>query len=132
MRRGRRLIISGPSDEATDLYLKVDAVVLDLVKNEDAYEKDEKAKSVTLTEDGTEQVENMLRAAGLLADGNLYDIFNISLLHHVQQSLRAHVLYARDVDYIVRAGKVVIIDEFTGRMMEGAALFRRAASGAGG
>jgi preprotein translocase subunit SecA len=113
------LIISGPSDEATDLYLKVDAVVLDLVKNEDAYEKDEKAKSVTLTEDGTEQVENMLRAAGLLADGNLYDIFNISLLHHVQQSLRAHVLYARDVDYIVRAGKVVIIDEFTGRMMEG-------------
>jgi preprotein translocase subunit SecA len=113
------LIISGPSDEATDLYLKVDAVVLDLVKNEDAYEKDEKAKSVTLTEDGTEQVENMLRAAGLLADGNLYDIFNISLLHHVQQSLRAHVLYARDVDYIVRAGKVMIIDEFTGRMMEG-------------
>jgi preprotein translocase subunit SecA len=113
------LIISGPSDEATDLYLKVDAVVLELVKNEAAFEKDEKAKSVTLTEAGTEQVEEMLRQAGLLTEGNLYDIFNISLLHHTQQSLRAHVLYARDVDYIVRAGKVVIIDEFTGRMMEG-------------
>jgi preprotein translocase subunit SecA len=113
------LIISGPSDEATDLYLKVDAVVLELVKNEAAFEKDEKAKAVTLTEAGTEQVEEMLRQAGMLAEGNLYDIFNISLLHHTQQSLRAHVLYARDVDYIVRAGKVVIIDEFTGRMMEG-------------
>jgi preprotein translocase subunit SecA len=113
------LIISGPSDEATDLYLKVDAVVLELVKLEDVYEKDEKARTVTLTDEGTEQVEAMLRAAGLLADGNLYDIFNISLLHHVQQSLRAHALYARDVDYIVRGGKVVIIDEFTGRMMEG-------------
>ena len=113
------LIISGPSDEATDLYLKVDAVVLELVKLEDVYDKDEKARTVTLTDDGTEQVEAMLRAAGLLADGNLYDIFNISLLHHVQQSLRAHALYARDVDYIVRGGKVVIIDEFTGRMMEG-------------
>jgi preprotein translocase subunit SecA len=113
------LIISGPSDEATDLYVKVDAVVLELVKREDVFDKDEKAKSVTLTDTGSEQVEEMLREAGLLTEGNLYDIFNISLIHHVQQSLRAHVLYARDVDYIVRAGKVVIIDEFTGRMMEG-------------
>jgi preprotein translocase subunit SecA len=123
------LIISGPSDEATDLYLKVDAVVLELVKQnrgealspspEDVYEKDEKARTVTLTELGSETVENMLRGAGLLVEGNLYDVFNISLIHHVQQSLRAHVLYARDVDYIVRDGKVVIIDEFTGRMMEG-------------
>ncbi len=113
------LIISGPSDEATDLYLKVDAVVLELVKDEDVYEKDEKAKSVTLTDAGSEKVEDMLRAEGLLVEGNLYDIFNISLIHHVQQSLRAHVLYGRDVDYIVRDGKVVIIDEFTGRMMDG-------------
>jgi preprotein translocase subunit SecA len=113
------LIISGPSDEATDLYLKVDAVVIELVKREGVFEKDEKAKSVTLTDTGSEQVEEMLREAGLLTEGNLYDIFNISLIHHVQQSLRAHVLYARDVDYIVRAGKVVIIDEFTGRMMDG-------------
>jgi preprotein translocase subunit SecA len=113
------LIISGPSDEATDLYLKVDAVVLDLVKLEGMFDKDEKARTVTLTDEGSEQVETMLRESGLLVEGNLYDIFNISLIHHVQQSLRAHTLYARDVDYIVRDGKVVIIDEFTGRMMEG-------------
>ncbi len=113
------LIISGPSDEATDLYLKVDAVVVELVKLEGVYDKDEKARTVTLTDAGSETVENMLRDAGLLVEGNLYDVFNISLIHHVQQSLRAQVLYSRDVDYIVRAGKVVIIDEFTGRMMEG-------------
>ena len=113
------LIISGPSDEPTDLYLKVDAVVLELVKLEGMFEKDEKARTVTMTDLGSEQVEDMLREEGLLVEGNLYDIFNISLIHHVQQSLRAHVLYSRDVDYIVRDGKVVIIDEFTGRMMEG-------------
>src|SRR6202035_5141989 len=82
-------------------------------------EKDEKARTVVMTDLGSETVEQMLRDAGLLVEGNLYDIFNISLIHHVQQSLRARVLYARDVDYIVRDGKVVIIDEFTGRMMEG-------------
>ena len=113
------LIISGPSDEATDLYTKVDTIVAALVRLDDVYEKDEKARTVTLTEEGSERVEAMLREAGLLTEGNLYDIFNISLLHHVQQSLRAHALYARDVDYIVRDGKVVLIDEFTGRMMEG-------------
>jgi preprotein translocase subunit SecA len=83
------------------------------------YDKDEKAKTVVLTEAGSEHVEELLRSFGLLTEGNLYDIFNISLIHHVQQSLRARVLYTRDVDYIVRDGKVVIIDEFTGRMMEG-------------
>jgi preprotein translocase subunit SecA len=83
------------------------------------YDKDEKSKTVVLTETGSETVEQMLRDAGLLTEGNLYDIFNISLIHHVQQSLRARVLFTRDVDYIVRDGKVVIIDEFTGRMMEG-------------
>jgi preprotein translocase subunit SecA len=120
------LIISGPSDEPTDLYMKVDAVVAALVargKAEDGsnqfYDKDEKARTAILTDLGSETVEQMLREAGLLTEGNLYDIFNISLVHHVQQSLRARVLYTRDVDYIVRDGKVVIIDEFTGRMMEG-------------
>jgi len=120
------LIISGPSDEPTELYAKVDEVVVRLLArpvSEDGsdaiYEKDEKAKTVVLTETGSEQVEQLLRDFGLLTEGNLYDIFNISLIHHVQQSLRAQVLYARDVDYIVRDGKVVIIDEFTGRMMEG-------------
>jgi preprotein translocase subunit SecA len=120
------LIISGPSDEPTELYSKVDEVVQALLKqplSEDVsdaiYDKDEKAKTVVLTETGSETVEQLLRDFGLLTEGNLYDIFNISLIHHVQQSLRARVLYTRDVDYIVRDGKVVIIDEFTGRMMEG-------------
>src|SRR5690606_3915133 len=72
-----------------------------------------------LTEHGSETVERMVREAGILAEGNLYDIFNITILHHVQQSLRAHTLFTRDVDYIVRDDKVVLIDEFTGRMMEG-------------
>jgi preprotein translocase subunit SecA len=83
------------------------------------YEKDEKARTVVMTDLGSETVEQMLYDAGMLTEGNLYDIFNVSILHHVQQSLRAWVLYTRDVDYIVRDGKVVIIDEFTGRMMEG-------------
>jgi preprotein translocase subunit SecA len=113
------LIISGPSDEPTELYVKVDLVVTKLVELEGMFDKDEKAKTVTLTDLGSETVEQMLRDAGLLVEGNLYDVFNISLIHHVQQSLRARVLFTRDVDYIVRDGKVVIIDEFTGRMMEG-------------
>ncbi|HQT65988.1 MAG: preprotein translocase subunit SecA [Rhodospirillales bacterium 20-60-12] len=113
------LIISGPSDEATDLYRTVDLVVRELVKDEATYDKDEKNKNVSLTEIGSERVEDMLRDAKLLVEGNLYDIFNISLVHHVNQSLRANTLFTRDVDYIVRQGKVVIIDEFTGRMMEG-------------
>ena len=113
------LIISGPSDEPTELYVKTDAVVKRLVGLPGMFDKDEKARTVTLTEAGSETVEQMLREADMLAEGNLYDIFNISQLHHVQQSLRAHVLFARDVDYIVRDGKVMIIDEFTGRMLEG-------------
>jgi preprotein translocase subunit SecA len=120
------LIISGPSDEPTELYSKVDAVVQDFLqrgRKEDGtheyYEKDEKARTVVMTDHGSEIVEDMLREAGLLTEGNLYDIFNISLVHHVQQSLRARVLFTRDVDYIVRDGKVMIIDEFTGRMLEG-------------
>jgi preprotein translocase subunit SecA len=118
------LIISGPSDEPTEMYAKVDLVVAALVargaaEGEAFYDKDEKARTAVLTELGSETVEQMLRDAGLLTEGNLYDIFNISLIHHVQQSLRARVLYTRDVDYIVRDGKVIIIDEYTGRMLEG-------------
>jgi preprotein translocase subunit SecA len=113
------LIISGPAEDSSDLYRRVDAVVKELVKDPETYDKDEKFRTVSLTEVGSERVEDMLRAAGVLPEGNLYDIFNVSVVHHVQQSLRAHTLFARDVDYIVRQGKVVIIDEFTGRMMEG-------------
>ncbi|HWA81722.1 MAG TPA: preprotein translocase subunit SecA [Acetobacteraceae bacterium] len=113
------LIISGPAEDSSDLYRRVNAVVEELVKDPDAYEKDEKFRTTTLTEEGSERVEEMLREAGILAEGSLYDSSNISILHHVQQSLRAHALFTRDVDYIVRNDKVVIIDEFTGRMMEG-------------
>ncbi|GGG32980.1 protein translocase subunit SecA [Caldovatus sediminis] len=113
------LIISGPTDDTSELYRKVDAVVRELVKDKDTYEKDEKFRTVSLTELGSERVEGMLRDAGLLTEGDLYDIHNVTLVHHVQQSLRAHTLFHRDVEYIVRQDKIIIIDEFTGRMMEG-------------
>jgi len=113
------LIISGPAEDSSDLYRQVNAVVVELVKDESTYEKDEKFKTVALTEPGSETVEDMLKAAGIITEGNLYDIFNVSVVHHVQQSLRAHTLFARDVDYIVRQDQVIIIDEFTGRMMQG-------------
>jgi preprotein translocase subunit SecA len=113
------LIISGPSDESSDLYRQVDAVMKVLVTDPDTYEKDEKQRTVALTEPGAERLEDMLREAGVLTEGNLYDIFNVSLVHHAQQSLRAHTLYARDVEYIVRNGEVILVDEFTGRMMLG-------------
>ena len=113
------LIISGPAEDSSDLYRSVNLVVLDLVRDPATFEKDEKAKSVHLTEAGNERVEEMLREAGIITEGNMYDIFNVSVVHHVQQSLRAHTLFARDVDYIVRDDKAIIIDEFTGRMMEG-------------
>jgi preprotein translocase subunit SecA len=113
------LIISGPAEDSSDLYRQVNAVVRKLVEDPETYDKDEKFKTVTMTEAGSETVEDMLREAGIVTEGNLYDIFNISVVHHVQQSLRAHTLFARDVDYIVRDDKIIIIDEFTGRMMEG-------------
>jgi preprotein translocase subunit SecA len=93
--------------------------VKELVKDPETYDKDEKFKTVSMTEAGSERVEDMLREAGVLTEGNLYDIFNVSVVHHVQQSLRAHTLFSRDVDYIVREDQVIIIDEFTGRMMQG-------------
>ena len=113
------LIISGPAEDSSDLYRTVNMVVRDLVVDETTYEKDEKFKTVTMTEAGSERVEEMLRERGIITEGNLYDIFNVSVIHHVQQSLRAQTLFHRDVDYIVREDKVVLIDEFTGRMMEG-------------
>jgi preprotein translocase subunit SecA len=113
------LIISGPAEDSSDLYRRVNAVVAELVKDPATYDKDEKFRTVSLTEPGSERVEDMLREAGIITEGNLYDIFNVSVVHHVQQSLRAHTLFARDVDYIVREDQVIIIDEFTGRMMHG-------------
>ncbi len=113
------LIISGPAEDSSELYRSVDAVMIELVKDATTYDKDEKQRSVHLTEPGSETVEQMLKDAGIFSEGNLYDSFNVSVIHHVQQSLRAHTLFARDVDYIVRDNKVVLIDEFTGRMMEG-------------
>jgi preprotein translocase subunit SecA len=113
------LIISGPSEDSSDLYNRVNAVMTELVRDKEVYEKDEKMRTASLTEHGQEVLEQALREAGLLTEGDLYDIGNVTLVHHANQSLRAHVLFTRDVDYIVRQDKVVIIDEFTGRMMEG-------------
>lgn len=111
------LIISGPSEELPELYTKIDATIPRLSPAD--YEKDLKNKTVTLTESGNEKMERMLISMGLLTQGSLYDQQNISLVHHINQALRAHKLFSRDVDYIVKSGKVIIIDEFTGRMMEG-------------
>ena len=114
------LIISGQADDSSDLYRRVDVLVQELAKEPANFEKDEKFRTVTLTEAGNEATEAALREAGLLdGDGGMYDTENVALVHHVQQSLRAHTLYQRDVDYIVRQDKVVIIDPFTGRMQEG-------------
>ncbi len=111
------LIISGPTDDKADLYNAVHAIVIQL--DEEDYDADEKAKSVLLTEDGTEKMERLLEEANLLEGSNLYDFENTQVVHHVDNALRANVMYRRDTDYIVKDGKVVIIDEFTGRMMDG-------------
>jgi len=111
------LIISGPTDDKQELYIAVDAVVKKLV--EDDYEADEKTKNVTLTEDGVEKAERMLEAEGLLVGSNLYDIENTQVVHHLDQALKANIMFRRDIDYIEKDGKIVIIDEFTGRMMDG-------------
>ena len=111
------LIISGPTDDKSELYMSVDAIVKTFTT--DDYEKDEKQKSVVLTEDGTEKAERMLEDAGLIEGRNLYDIANTQVVHHLNQSLKANVMFKKDIDYIVKDGKVVIIDEFTGRMMDG-------------
>lgn len=111
------LIISGPAEDSSDLYRQIDLLIPQLVVGD--YEKDEKVRSVVLTEQGMVHAEKLLVGSGMLAEGGLYDPHNIALVHHLNQALKAHVLFHRDIDYIVKDGKVVIIDEFTGRMMDG-------------
>ncbi len=111
------MIISGPTEDNSELYIRVDKLIPAL--EPDDFEKDEKQRTVTLTESGVEKIEAMLRHTELMATGTLYDIHNVGLVHHVNQALRAHKLFARDTDYIVKDDKIIIIDEFTGRMMEG-------------
>jgi len=111
------LIISGPLDDRSEFYNTIDAYIPKLDKAD--YEVDEKQRTVNLTEVGMEKMEQGLREAGLLKSDSLYDVENVSVVHHVNQALRAHKLFQRDKDYIVRNGEVVIIDEFTGRMMPG-------------
>ena len=111
------LIISGGLDDRSDFYNTIDTFIPRLEKSD--YEVDEKQRTVTLTEAGMEKMEQMLRGDNLLKGDHLYDVENVSTVHHVNQALRAHKLFQRDKDYIVRNGEVVIIDEFTGRMMPG-------------
>ena len=111
------LIISGPLDDRSDFYNTIDTYIPGLDKAD--YEVDEKQRTVALTEVGMEKMESRLRDAKLLKSDSLYDIENVTVVHHVNQALRAHKLFQRDKDYIVRNGEVVIIDEFTGRMMPG-------------
>jgi preprotein translocase subunit SecA len=111
------LIISGPLDDRSDFYNTIDTFIPRLEKSD--IEIDEKQRTVTMTEAGMEKMEVNLREANLLKGGKLYDVENVSVVHHVNQALRAHKLFQRDKDYIVRNGEVVIIDEFTGRMMPG-------------
>lgn len=111
------LIISGPTDDKSELYKSVHEIVLQLEEGD--YEKDEKARSVILTEEGTEKAERLLESAGLIVGTNLYDFENTQVVHHLDQALKANVMFKRDTDYIVKNDKVIIIDEFTGRMMDG-------------
>ncbi len=112
------LIISGPAEDSSNLYQQVDKVIPELDAATD-YEKDEKQRSVSLTEQGVEHVEEILRRHGLMETGGLYDANNVTLVHHVNQALRAYVVFTRDVNYIVKDDKVVLIDEYTGRMTPG-------------
>ncbi|TIV49173.1 MAG: preprotein translocase subunit SecA, partial [Mesorhizobium sp.] len=111
------LIISGPLEDRSEMYNTIDAFMLRLGPPD--YEVDEKQKTTIFTEDGTERLENMLRDAGLLKGESLYDVENVAIVHHVNNALKAHLLFQKDRDYIVRNGEIVIIDEFTGRMMPG-------------
>ena len=111
------LIISGPVDDKSELYNAIDKFIPDLTAED--YELDEKQRSITLTEKGNEHLEQVLGAAGLLKGTNLYDAENVTVVHHVNQALRAHKMFQRDKDYIVKDDQVIIIDEFTGRMMPG-------------
>ncbi len=111
------LIISGPTDDKSELYIRVDQIVKQMVPED--YEADEKTKNINFTEDGLEKVERLLEDAGLLVGSNLYDVENTQVVHHLDQALKANVMFKADIDYIVKDEKVIIIDEFTGRMMDG-------------
>ena len=111
------LIISGPLDDRSELYMTIDGFIPQLAKED--YEIDEKQRQVSFSEDGTEKLERMLEAAGHLVGDSLYDIENVAIVHHVNNALKAHTLFQRDKDYIVKDDEIVIIDEFTGRMMPG-------------
>ncbi|MBI5130612.1 MAG: preprotein translocase subunit SecA [Rhodopseudomonas palustris] len=111
------LIISGPLDDRSEFYNTIDTFIPSLDKSD--YDVDEKQRTVTLTEAGMEKIEKLLGDAGQLRGESLYDVENVSVVHHINQALRAHTLFQRDKDYIVRNDEVVIIDEFTGRMMQG-------------
>ena len=111
------LIISGQAETSSETYKKIDKIIPALIEKD--FDLDEKQRSVTLTDQGLENIENLLLENDIMKEGGLYDISNVSILHHVNQSLRAHKLFQKDTHYIVRGGKVVIIDEFTGRAMEG-------------
>ncbi|WP_297803326.1 preprotein translocase subunit SecA [uncultured Brevundimonas sp.] len=115
------LIISGPTEDRSDFYKIVDGLVKELIKDKDTYDLDEKQRQSLLTELGSERIEDMLKEAGHLVEGteDLYDPLNVSLVHHVNQALRANTLYHREKDYIIKGGEVVLIDEYTGRMMTG-------------
>jgi len=115
------LIISGPTDDRSEFYMTIDAIVKELIKDKAVYDHDEKQKQVILTEYGQERIEEILMSGGHLGEDtvSLYDAANVSVVHHVNQALRANVLYTLDKDYIVRDNEVVLIDEFTGRMMTG-------------
>jgi len=115
------LIISGPTEDRSDLYKIVDAIVKELIKDKATYDLDEKQRQALLTELGSERIEEMLEAGGHFAEDttDLYDPGNVSLVHHVNQALRANTLYTRDKDYIIKGGEIVLIDEYTGRMMTG-------------
>ena len=111
------LIISGPTDDKSDFYRSIDLIIPSIT--EDGYDVDEKARSASFNEAGNEQIENILKEQGLLEGESLYDIENITIVHHINQALKAHKLYVRDKDYIIKNDEVVLIDEFTGRMMDG-------------
>ncbi len=111
------LIISGPTEDSSEMYQQADSVIPALTESD--YEVDEKGRSATLTEEGAERVEEILTRAEILTGSNLYDIENVTVVHHVNQALRAHKLFERDKDYMIKNGQVIIVDEFTGRMMPG-------------
>ena len=111
------LVISGPAESSSDLYKKVDSVISRL--SSDKYEKDEKSKTINIRDNALETLEKIFKDQKLITEGGLYDINNVSLVHHTNQALKANFLFTKDVDYLVQGGKILIVDEFTGRAMEG-------------